>query len=208
MPKKSILMDDTTTPTSKEAETVTVKKTELNAILSRLAKLEENPSITTEKKRYTGPRMYQVRLISGKVIQDFPPMSRENNFVGKNQYGGIEERQTCEVHYVDGSVEKMNFFDYAQAVTWSEPMHAKKVENNIKVFFADRYRETEIMPKAQFEEEYKVLGIEGAGKVIDWYNPKTGDGSVLKIEEYAIYTFENPDYNNGEEFSVTHNAIN
>lgn len=205
MPRKSILMEES--PAVAQEDTVTLQKTELNAILSRLSKLEKTPAVSTDHKLYSGPRKYQARHIDGKIIHDVPSMPRTKNEVRKNQYGGWEERQEIEVEYIDGSKEAMQFFDYAQAVQWTEHMFPTNIDKKVKVYFADEYRDPEVLSSADFDEYYKVKKQDDE-KVIDWYDPKSGTGAILKIEEWALYTFQSPKLNCGEPFTVTNNAIN
>jgi hypothetical protein len=170
MTKKSILMEEAVAP---QSDTVTLPKSELNAIMSRLAKLEKTPSVKTEHKLYSGPRMYQARHINGKIIQDVPPMPKSKNRVEKNDRGGWTEDQRVDVFYIDGTMETMQFFDYAQSISWTKHMFPTVIDKKVKVFFADEYREPEVLSSADFDEFYKTKKPDISEKVIDWYDPSS-----------------------------------
>lgn len=202
---------------TKEAttSTVTIEKSELNAILKRIEGLEKKrntANVTTEKKLYSGPRYYHVRTIDGKVVSKFEMIK---NSVRKNAMGGWDERQECLVTYVDGSKEDMLFFDYSQTYQLEDAITPTDIETMVKVTFVDPetvsdpqnrkpdpYREPEIMSEADFNKKYKNTKVEGVHEYV------INHDVVLKAEYQTTYFFEDARLNNGEAFTVDQSAIN
>lgn len=216
MPRaKSIVMDETKETNEATTSTVTIEKSELNAILKRIEGLEKKrnaPSVTTEKKLYTGPRNYHVRTIDGKVITKFEMIK---NSVRKNAMGGWDEDQRCRLTYADGTTEDMLFFDYTQEYNLEEAITPLDIVTEVKVTFvdpdtvsdpqnrkADPYREPEMMSEAEFNKKYKNAKVEGVHDYV------INHDVVLKADYFTSYYFQEAKLNNGEQFIVEQSAIN
>lgn len=94
-----------------EEETVTLKKTELDAIMASIKRLEfaadkSHLAHFDEKNRGDRGRIVKLRMIDGKVVLSWDDMVE--NLVEKDSAGRWKESQTVKINYEDGKSEKID----------------------------------------------------------------------------------------------------
>lgn len=216
MRKKSILMgepQDEVVASPATEWTVSIQRSEFEAMMSRMNRLEEKNknnsevlSTDTGFKKYHGPRAYSFKSIDGKPITH---LRLTSNIVKKNlSTGGWVEDQRIMVSYADDTEEEMTYDDFVQSYIPSDKFTPIREDHKVKIYFNDKFRKPEVVSDGEYKTIYCTYNETGI--------LVTNHSTVKKAEMLDYITFkidEQDEEGNftvfgGKEFTVDHTAIN
>ncbi len=129
--------EDASTKPAISGDTITIEKTEFQALMDRINRLEaagDKKQLARYDSAHREETEQIVKLleIDGKIVKSWGKM--KDNFVDKNDKGWWEEKQTMDVIFMDNSTKSYRYIDFAKSYVYvpAKVINETKNEERIK----------------------------------------------------------------------------